>query len=94
VTEGERPLAKRLSIFDRPQVEPAMPPDPEPSVRRWVEAVEDPSTIGLAVEHAETRIYLAPASNDRFTMLERRHDGGSVSTNPRSSSRTTAPSSR
>jgi hypothetical protein len=84
VTEVEHPLETRLSIFDRPQVEGDVPPDPEPSVRRWAEAADDPSAIRLGFEHAATRLYLAPRSNDRFSTLLRFPDGGSASTSPRS----------
>jgi hypothetical protein len=84
VTEAERPLDKRLSIFDRPQVKGDVPPDPEPSVRRWVEAAEDPSAIRLGFEHSETRFYLALRSDDRISTLLRVPDGGSASTWSRS----------
>jgi hypothetical protein len=84
VTEAERPLHERLSIFDRPQVEGDVPPDPEPSVRRWVEAADDPSAIRLGLEHAQTRIYLVLRNDDQISMLVRDPDGGSASTGPRS----------
>jgi hypothetical protein len=84
VTEAERPLHERLSIFDRPQVEGDLPPDPEPSVRRWVEAADDPSAIRFGLEHAQTRIYLVLRSDDQISMLVRDPDGGSASTGPRS----------
>jgi hypothetical protein len=84
VTEAERPLHERLSIFDRPQVEGDVPPDPEPSVRRWVEAADDPSAIRLGLEHAQTRIYLVLRNDDQISRLLRVPDGGSASTGPRS----------
>jgi hypothetical protein len=84
VTEAERPLHERLSIFDRPQVEGDVPPDPEPSVRRWVEAADDPSAIRLGLEDAQTRIYLVSRNDDQISRLLRVPDGGSASTGPRS----------
>jgi hypothetical protein len=84
VTEAERPLHERLSIFDRPQVEGDVPPDPEPSVRRWVEAADDPSAIRLGLEDAQTRIYLGRRSDDQISRLLRVPDGGGASTGPRS----------
>jgi hypothetical protein len=84
VTEGERPLKTRLSIFERPQVEADVPPDPEPSVRRWVEVAEDPSTIRLGLEHFETRIYLVPRSDNQISTLLRVPEGGGASTWSRS----------
>jgi hypothetical protein len=84
VTEAERPLHERLSIFDRPQVEGDVPPDPEPSVRRWVDVADDPSAIRLGLEHAQTRIYLVPRNDDQISMLVRDPDGGGASTFPRS----------
>jgi hypothetical protein len=84
VTEAERPLQERLSIFDRPQVEGDVPPDPEPSVRRWVEVADDPSAIRLGLKHAQTRIYLVLRNDDQISMLVRDPDGGSASTGPRS----------
>jgi hypothetical protein len=72
VTEAERPLHERLSIFDRPQVEGDVPPDPEPSVRRWVEAADDPSAIRLGLEHAQTRIYLVLRNDNQISVLVRR----------------------
>jgi hypothetical protein len=84
VAEGERPLGTRLSIFDRPQVEADVPPDPEPSVRRWVEVAEDPSAIRLGLEHSETRIYLVPRGDDQISTLLRVPDGGGASTWSRS----------
>jgi hypothetical protein len=84
VTEAERPLHERLSIFDRPQVEGDVPPDSEPSVRRWVEAADDPSAIRLGLEDAQTRIYLVSRNDDQISRLLRVPDGGSASTGPRS----------
>lgn len=84
VTEAERPLHERLSIFDRPQVEGDVPPDPEPSVRRWVEAADDPSAIRLGLEDGQTRIYLVSRNDDQISRLLRVPDGGSASTGPRS----------
>ena len=84
VTEAERPLHERLSIVDRPQVEGDVPPDPEPSVRRWIEVADDPSAIRLGLEHAQTRIYLVPRNGDQISMLLRVSDGGGASTFPRS----------
>jgi len=84
VTEAERPLHERLSIFDRPQVEGDVPPDPEPSVRRWVEAADDPSAIRLGLEHAQTRIYLVLRNDNQISVLVRDPDGGNASTGPRS----------
>lgn len=83
VTEAERPLHERLSIFDRPQVEGDVPPDPEPSVRRWVEAADDPSAIRLGLEDAQTRIYLVSRNDGQISRLLRVPDGGSASTGPR-----------
>jgi hypothetical protein len=84
MTEAERPLHERLSIFDRPQVEGDVPPDPEPSVRRWVEAAGDPSAIRLGLEDGQTRIYLVSRNDDQISRLLRVPDGGSASTGPRS----------
>jgi hypothetical protein len=84
VTEAERPVYERLSIFDRPQVEGDVPPDPEPSVKRWVDVADDPSAIRLGLEHAQTRIYLVPRNDDQISMLVRDPGGGSASTGPRS----------
>jgi hypothetical protein len=84
VTEAERPLHERLSIFDRAQVEGDVPPDPEPSVRRWIEVADDPSAIRLGLEHAQTRMYLVSRNDDQISMLVRDPDGGSASTFPRS----------
>ena len=61
-----------------------MPRDDEPSVRRGVEAADDPSAIRLGLEDDQTRIYLASRKDDQISRLLREPDGGGASTGPRS----------